>query len=127
MFAISRQNAAAKSPLLGQALIILSEIGLDMSRWRSAKAFCSWLGLCPGNKISGGRVLNSRAPHVVNRVATLLRTVAPAVGRSETWLGSFHRRMRARLGPAGANTATAHKLACLIYHLLKYQEQYIDV
>ena len=112
--------------LLG-ALIILSEIGLDMSRWRSAKAFCSWLGLCSGNKISGGRVLDSRTPHVVNRVATLLRTVAPAVGRSQSWLGSFHRRMRARLGPAGANTATAHKLAALVYHLLRYKEEYIEV
>lgn len=108
-------------------LIILSEVGLDMSRWRSVKAFCSWLGLCPGNKISGGRVLNSRTPHVANRVAVLLRTVAPAVGRSDTWLGSFHRRMRARLGPAAANTATAHKLAALIYHLLKYKEPYIEV
>jgi transposase len=108
-------------------LIIVSEIGLDMSRWRSSKAFCSWLGLCPGNKISGGKVLNSRTSHVVHRMATLLRTVAPSVGRSETWLGSFHRRMRARLGPAGANTATAHKLAGLIYHLLKYKEDYIDV
>jgi len=108
-------------------LIILSEIGLDMSRWRNEKAFCSWLGLCPGNKISGGKVLNSRSPHVVNRVAILLRTVAPAVGRSETWLGVFHRRMRARLGPAGANTATAHKLAALVYHLLKYKEEFIDV
>lgn len=108
-------------------LIVISEIGLDMSRWRSAKAFCSWLGLRPGNKISGGRVLSSRSPHVVNRVATLLRTVAPAVGRSDTWMGSFHRRMRSRLGPAGANTATARKLACLLYHLLKYKEEYIDV
>ncbi|MBM3838042.1 MAG: IS110 family transposase [Verrucomicrobia bacterium] len=108
-------------------LIILSEIGLDMSRWRSVKAFCSWLGLCPGNKISGGKVLSSRTPPVVNRVAILLRAVAPAVGRSDTWLGSFHRRMRARLGPAGANTATARKLAVLIYHLLKYKEDYIDV
>jgi transposase len=108
-------------------LIVLSEIGLDMSRWRSAKAFCSWLGLCPGNKISGGKVLNSRTVPVANRVAILLRAVAPAVGRSDTWLGSFHRRMRARLGPAGANTATAHKLASLIYHLLRYKEQYIDV
>lgn len=107
-------------------LIILSEIGLDMSRWRNAKAFCSWLGLCPGNKISGGRVLSSRSPHVVNRVATLLRTVAPAVGRSQTCMGNFHRRMRARLGPAGANTATARKLAALTYHLLKYKEDYID-
>src|SRR6185436_4882063 len=80
-------------------LIIISEIGLDMSRWRSAKAFCSWLGLCSGNKISGGKVLDSRTAHVVNRVALLLRTVAPAVGKTDTWLGIFHRRMRARLGP----------------------------
>ena len=108
-------------------LIIISEIGLDMRRWRDSKAFSSWLGLCPGNKISGGKVLSSRTPHVVNRVAILLRTVAPAVGRSDTWLGSFHRRMRGRLGPASANTATAHKLATLIYHLLKYKEEYIDV
>ncbi len=108
-------------------LILISEIGVDMSRWRSAKAFCSWLGLCPGNKISGGKVLSSQTVHVVNRVSTLLRTVAPAVGRSDTWLGIFHRRMRARLGPAGANTATARKLACMIYHLLRYKEEYIDL
>lgn len=108
-------------------LIIISEIGVDMSRWRNAKAFCAWLGLCPGNKISGGKILSSRTTHVVNRVATLLRTVAPSVGKSETWLGVFHRRMRARLGPAAANTATARKLACLIYHLLKYEEEYIEV
>lgn len=108
-------------------LILISEIGVDMSRWRSAKAFCSWLGLCPGNKISGGKVLSSKTVHVVNRVAILLRTVAPAIGRSETWLGIFHRRMRARLGPAAANTATARKLACIIYHLLRYKEDYIDV
>jgi hypothetical protein len=108
-------------------LIILSEIGLDMSRWRNEKAFCAWLGLCPGNKISGGKVLSSHTAHVVNRVAILLRTVAPSVGKTDTWLGIFHRRMRARLGPAGANTATARKLACLVYHLLKYKEEYIDV
>jgi transposase len=108
-------------------LMILSEIGADMSRWRSAKAFCSWLGLCSRNKISGGKVLDSRTAHVVNRVAILLRTLAPAVGKTDTWLGIFHRRMRARLGPAGANTATARKLACLIYHLLKFKEDHIDV
>jgi len=108
-------------------LIMISEIGVDMSRWRSAKAFAAWLGLCPGNKISGGKLLSSRPVKVVNRVATLLRTVAPAVGRSDGSLGVFHRRMRARLGPAGANTATARKLACLIYHLLKYKEEVIDV
>lgn len=108
-------------------LIIISEIGLDMGRWRSPKAFCSWLGLCPGNKISGGKVLSSRTAHVANRVAIFLRMVGPAVGRTDTALGHFHRRMRARLGPAGANTATARKLACLIYHLLKYKEEFIDV
>lgn len=108
-------------------LIILSEIGVDMSRWRNAKAFCSWLGLSPGNKISGGKVLNSATSHVVNRVSILLRTVAPSVGRSDTFLGAFHRRMKARLGPAAANTATARKLACLIYHLIQYKEEYIDV
>ena len=108
-------------------LILISEIGVDMSRWRNARAFCSWLGLCPGNKVSGGKVLSSRTVHVVNRVSILLRTVAPAVGRSDTWLGIFHRRMRARLGPAAANTATARKLACMIYHLLRYKEEYVDV
>ena len=108
-------------------LILISEIGVDMSPWRNAKAFGSWLGLCPGNKISGGKVLSSRTARVSNRAATLLRTLATAVGRSDTWLGSFHRRMKSRLGPAAANTATAHKLACLIYHLLKYREPYIEV
>jgi hypothetical protein len=108
-------------------LIIISEIGLDMSRWRSARAFCSWLGLCPGNKISGGKVLNSRTAHVVNRVSILLKGIAPSIGKTDTWLGIFHRRMRARLGPAGANTATARKVACLVYHLLRYKEEFIDV
>jgi len=108
-------------------LMIISEIGLDMSRWRNAKAFCAWLGLCPRNKISGGKLLDSRTAHVVNRVSNLLRIVAPSIGKTDTWLGIFHRRMRSRLGPAGANTATARKLACLIYHLLKYKEEHIDV
>jgi transposase len=112
--------------LLG-VLIIVSEIGVDVSRWRSEKAFASWLGLSPGNKISGGKILSSRTVPVVNRVSTLLRNVAPAVGRTQTWLGVFHRRMRARLGPAAANTATARKLACIIYHLLRYKEDYIDI
>jgi transposase len=108
-------------------LVLVSEIGVDMSRWRNAKAFVAWLGLCPGNKISGGKVLSSRTARVVNRVAILLRTLAPTLGRTDTWMGSFHRRMKARLGPAAANTATARKLATVVYHLLKYREEYIDV
>lgn len=108
-------------------LILISEVGTDMSKWRSEKAFCSWLGLAPGNKISGGRVLSSRTPFVINRIATLLRTLAINIGRTDTWLGSHHRRMRARLGPAGAATAGARKLACVIYHVLKTKEPYLDI
>jgi transposase len=108
-------------------LILISELGTDMSKWRSEKAFCSWLGLAPGNKISGGRVLSSRTPFVINRISTLLRTLAINIGRTDTWLGSHHRRMRARLGPAAAATATARKLACVIYHLLKTREPYVDI
>src|SRR5262249_51800013 len=62
-------------------LLIISEIGVDMSRWRSAKAFCSWLGLCPGNKISGGKILSSRTVPVINRVSILLRNLGPVIGR----------------------------------------------
>jgi len=91
------------------------------------RRFCAWLGLSPGNKISGGKVLSSRTARVVNRVAILLRTLAPTLGRTDTWLGGFHRRMKARMGPAAANTATARKLATIVYHLLKYREEYIDV
>ena len=105
-------------------LLIVSEIGLDMSKWRNAKAFCSWLGLCPGNKISGGKVLDRRTCKVINRVATTLRLAAQAVGRSNSCLGIFYRRKKAHLGPAKATTATARKLACLVYHLLKYKDQY---
>jgi transposase len=105
-------------------LLIISEIGVDMSKWRNAKAFCSWLGLCPGNKISGGKVLDTRTSKVINRVATTLRLAAQAVGRTNTCLGIFYRRKKAHLGPAKATTATARKLACIVYHLLKYKDQY---
>jgi transposase len=105
-------------------LLIVSEIGVDMSKWRSAKAFCSWLGLCPGNKISGGKLLDSRTRQVVNRVADALRLAAQSAGRTDTCLGIFYRRKQAQLGAPKATTATARKLACLIYHLLKYKQPY---
>jgi transposase len=108
-------------------LMLLGEIGVDMSRWRSAKAFCSWLGLCPGIKISGGKVLSRRTRKVVNRAAVLLRVSATAVGRSNTWLGRWHRRKQAHLGAPKAVTATARKLACIIYHILKYQDAYVPI
>jgi transposase len=106
-------------------LVVLSEIGVDMSKWRSAKAFSSWLGLCPNNKISGGRVLSSRTRPVVNRAAQAFRQAAVGLAETNTWIGSFHRRKRARMGPA-AVTATAHKLATVVYHLLKNKEAFHD-
>lgn len=105
-------------------LLIVSEIGVDMSKWRSAKAFCAWLGLSPRNKISGRKLLDTRTCKVVNRVATTLRLAAQSVGRTNTALGIFYRRKKAQLGPPKATTAAARKLACLVYHLLKYKEQY---
>jgi transposase len=107
-------------------LVILSEIGLDLNKWRSAKAFASWLGLCPNNKISGGRVISSHTRQVNNRAAAAFRMAAVSLGPTETWLGSFHRRMKGRLGEAGAVTATAHKLAMVVYHLLKHKEAYLE-
>jgi transposase len=118
--------AAAHGLRLLTVLTIVSETGVDMSKWRSAKAFSSWLGLNPNNKVSGGRILSSRTRKVVNRVATALRMGATGVIDTDTWLGSFHRRMRARLGPAGANTATARKIGTVVYHLLKTKEPFIE-
>jgi len=106
-------------------LMLLGEIGTDMSRWRSAQAFCSWLGLCPGAKISGGKVLSRRTRKVTNRAATILRLAAVAVGRTDTWIGLFYRRMKARKGGPKAVTATARKLACIVYHMLKFQEEFV--
>jgi transposase len=106
-------------------LMLIGEIGVDMSRWRSARAFCSWLGLCPGAKISGGKVLSRRTRKVNNRAATILRLAACAAGKTDTWIGRFYRRVKARRGAPKAITATARKLACVIYHLLKYQEEFV--
>jgi len=105
-------------------LTLLSEIGTDMNKWRNAKAFASWLGLAPCNKVSGGRVLSSRTRPVVSRAATILRMAAMALGRTQTPLGSFYRRKQAQLGAPKAITATARKLACLIYELLKTGQPY---
>jgi hypothetical protein len=105
-------------------LTILSEVGTDMSKWRNEKAFCSWLGLCPGNKKSGGKILSSRTRKVVNRAATAFRLAAQSLGRTETCLGLFYRRKKAHLDAPKATTATARKLACIVYHLLKHREAY---
>jgi len=107
------------------ALIILTEVGPDVSRFASAKKFASWLGLCPDNRISGGKVLSTRTRRVINRVSDALRLAAMTLERSQSALGAFHRRMKAKLGAAEAITATAHKLARLVYRLLKHGEAYV--
>lgn len=108
------------------ALLILSEIGLDMSRWRSSKHFASWLGLCPGNKVSGGKRLSGRTKPCANRVAVALRVAANTLYNSDCAYGAYLRRMKMRLGSPKAITALAHKLAKLIYVMLKYGREYIE-
>jgi transposase len=108
-------------------LSLLSEIGTDMTKWRHEKAFASWLGLSPNNQISGERVLSSRTRRVNNRAATTLRLAAMMLGKTDTPLGSFYRRKRAQLGAPKAITATARKLACLIYRLIKAGQGYNEV
>jgi transposase len=110
-------------PLTG--LILLTEVGPDLSAFRSEKHFCSWLGLCPDNRISGGRVLSSRTRRVVHRASDALRMAASTLERSQSALGGFFRRMKARLGAAEAVTATAHRLARIIYRLLTHGEDYV--
>jgi transposase len=108
-------------------LKIISEIGTDMSRWKTAKHFASWLGLCPGTKISGGKPLSTKSKRVINRAATALRLAAQSLLRSKSALGAYLRRQRARLGAPKAITATAHKLARLVYSMLKHGSAYVDV
>lgn len=109
------------------ALALLSEIGTDMARWPTEKHFTSWLTLAPKNKISGGRLLSSRTPRSANRAARLLRMTAMSLGRTQTALGAFYRRLAARIGKPQANTAMARKLAILIYRALQGDLVYRDV
>ena len=103
---------------------IISEIGTDMTRFPTVKHFCSWLGLAPHNDISGGKVLRSHTRKVVNRATQAFRQAAQSVSRSDSAIGAFYRTMRARKGPQQATVATAHKIARIVYHLLKYGEPY---
>lgn len=109
------------------ALRIISEVGVDMSKWPSAKHFGSWLGLAPGTKISGGKKLSSKTKPSANRAANMLRIAASTLHRSHSALGAFLRRQKTRLGAPKAITATAYKIARLIYSMLRYGEDYVDV
>lgn len=112
------------------ALTLIGECGDDMTRWPTVKHFTSWLALAPGSKISGGKVLSSQTRRSANRASAILRTCAVSVGRSNTALGAFYRRLGARAGKSKAITATARKLAVLFYLALskglKYQDPGVD-
>ena len=107
-------------------LRLLAEIGTDMTRWATEQHFTSWLTLAPRNKISGGRLLSSRTPPSANRAAAIFRLAAVNVGRMQTALGAFYRRLAYRVGKAKAVTATARKLAILVYRTLRYGLVYVD-
>jgi transposase len=108
------------------ALQLIAEIGTDMKRWPSAKHFTSWLSLAPNNKISGGRLLSSRTQPSANRAAATLRRCAMSLMRTSTALGAFYRRLAARTGKPTAITATARKLALLVYRVLRGDIVYSD-
>ena len=108
------------------ALKLIGECGTDLRAWPTAKHFTSWLCLAPGNKISGGKVLSSRTRRSSSRAAALLRLAATTIGRSDTALGAFYRRLSSRAGKAKAVTATARKIAVLFYNTLRHGMTYRD-
>jgi transposase len=107
-------------------LKVLAETGTDMSAWPSEKHFASWLGLSPGNKITGGKVLSSKTKPTANRAAASFRMSAYGLFNSKSALGAYFRRQRSRLGAPKAITATAHKLARIFYSMIKKGEEYVD-
>ena len=121
-FGVDLTQIPGINALTAQAL--LTEIGTNFSRFPTVGAFCSWLRLCPDPKISGGRVLSAKTRPTKNRAALALRVAAQALHRSQTFLGEYFRRLKARLGAPQAVTAVAHKLARIIYHMVTTQQEY---
>jgi transposase len=106
---------------------ILSEIGLDPGKFPTEKRFVSWLGLCPNNRITGGQVKSTKTRKTANRAANAFRMAAQSLANSNTGLGGFYRRIRARLGAPKAITATAHKLARIFYRMWTTGQSYTDL
>ncbi len=105
---------------------LISEVGLDMNKWETEKHFTSWLGLSPNNQITGGKVFKTRTKKVINKASIALRMSALNLGRGKTALAGYYRRMKNKIGAPKAITATARKLACLFYRLLKYGQNYVE-
>jgi transposase len=101
------------------AQVLLAEIGPDLSKFRSASSFASWLTLCPHNDVSGGKILQAKTRKGSNRATVAFRLAAQTLERTENGLGQFFRRMRSKLGRAEAITAVAHKLARIFYAMVK--------
>ena len=108
------------------AQTVMAEAGVDLSEFPTERQFSSWLGLCPTNERSGGKILNRRTRKVVNRATVAFRNAASTLLRSQSYLGAQYRRLRTRLGAPKAITAMARKLACLYYRLIKHGHQYVD-
>ena len=108
------------------ALVVLSEIGPDLSRFPTMRHFTSWLGLCPGTRITDGKVMTSKTKRCANRAAQALRVAAAALRTSQSALGAYFRRLSARMDKPKAVTAAAHKLARLIYTLLTRGQEDVD-
>lgn len=105
---------------------IIAEIGTDMSQWKTDKHFASWLGLAPNNRSSAGKVKSRNTKKTNSRANTAFRLAAQSVNRSQSAIGAFYRRMKAKHGAPVAVTATAHKIARIVYHMLKRRTPYID-
>jgi len=108
------------------AQTVIAEVGTGLDAFPSEKHFANWLGLCPTNETSGGKVLKRRTPKVVNRAKVAFRQAATSLLKSKSYLGAQFRRLRTRLGAPKATTAMARKLACLFYRLLTKGQQYVD-
>jgi hypothetical protein len=107
-------------------LAFLAEVGLDLSRWQSAKHFAAWLNLVPNVKQSGGRILSQRMMRKHNKAGQILRMAAATLGHSKSPLGDWFRRMKGKIGPRGAIVATAHKLARIIYKMMTAKTPFQD-
>jgi len=106
---------------------IVTDIGTDMTKWKTSKHFCAWLRLAPNNKITGGKVFFSHTPKSKGRANKALRLAAFSLANAKCALGAFYRRVRAKYGAPAANIATAHKLARIIYKMLKDKVEYVDL
>lgn len=106
------------------AIEILSEIGFDMEKWKTAKHFTAWLNLAPNNKISGGKILSSKIPRKKNRAGQMFKMAAFAVQRSKNWLAIFYHRIKSKSGAKKAITATARKIAVIFYNMMKYRQPF---